>query len=109
MLIALSLSEDFLLPTEHAADRYGVSSDTVRRGLRGLRDHGLLITRHVRKTAPLSPLGYTQERPHRLLSLKTSNKRPELSRRFEVEDAEEDLTERLLRAAEVARGSRGKR
>lgn len=42
LLIALSLPNSFLLPTEKAAPWYGLSTDTVERGLRELQSAGLL-------------------------------------------------------------------
>ncbi len=45
MLIALSKSTSkpwFQLPTERASDWYGISADTLERGLEGLETHGML-------------------------------------------------------------------
>lgn len=42
LLIALSLKPPFVLPAERAGDWYGISPDTVDRGLRELRGYGLL-------------------------------------------------------------------
>lgn len=66
LLIALSLRDDFILPTERGADWYGLSRDTVRRGLRDLRLIGLLDRRELRKEAPLTASGYTLERRYTL-------------------------------------------
>lgn len=66
LLIALSLRDDFILPTERGAQWYGLSRDTVRKGLRDLRLLGLLSVREVRKEAPLSAHGYTLERHYSL-------------------------------------------
>jgi hypothetical protein len=44
LLIALSLPDDFHLPSERAADWYGISPDSAERGLRELRTVGLLRT-----------------------------------------------------------------
>jgi hypothetical protein len=66
LLIALSLGDDFILPQEHAARWYGLSPDTIERGLRGLRNHGLLSSRVVRKAAPLAPVGFTEHHYHTL-------------------------------------------
>lgn len=66
LLIALTLGDGFLLPTEKAKDWYGISADTVERGLRGLQRYGLLRTRRAHKEAPLSALGYTLERRYTL-------------------------------------------
>ena len=61
LLVALSLSDNFRLPTEDVPSWYGISADTASRGLRGLIDHGLLEMRKNYKVAPLSPVGYTAE------------------------------------------------
>lgn len=42
LLIALSLKQPFVLPAERAGDWYGISPDTIQRGLQELREHGLL-------------------------------------------------------------------
>jgi hypothetical protein len=66
LLIALSLRDDFVLPTERGARWYGLSRDTVRKGLRELRLLGLLDMKEITRPAPLSALGYTQERHYTL-------------------------------------------
>jgi hypothetical protein len=66
LLIAISLRDDFVLPTERGAQWYGLSRDTVRKGLRDLRLLGLLTFREERKEAPLSAHGYTLERHYTL-------------------------------------------
>lgn len=66
LLIALSLQDDFLLPTKQGAKWYGLSKDTVRKGLRTLRLLGILDMREQRKKAPLAPLGFTNERRYML-------------------------------------------
>jgi hypothetical protein len=66
LLIALSLQDEFLLPTKQGAGWYGLSRDTVRKGLRTLRLLGILDMREVRKKAPLAPLGFTLERRYTL-------------------------------------------
>jgi len=66
LLIALSLGPDFWLPHERGARWYGLSRDTVSRGLATLLRLGLLVVRHTRKTAPLSPQGFTEERRYAL-------------------------------------------
>lgn len=42
LLVALSLDDGFYLPSERARDWYGISPDTAERGLRELRNSGLL-------------------------------------------------------------------
>lgn len=66
LLIALSLNPDFWLPHEHGARWYGLSRDTVSRGLRTLLRLGLLEVRYERKKAPLIPRGFTEERRYAL-------------------------------------------
>jgi len=66
LLIALSQSAEFSLPQEKASEWYGLSADTVGRGLGQLGDEGLLKHRRRYKDAPLSPLGYTEEIRYRL-------------------------------------------
>jgi hypothetical protein len=66
LLIALSLRDDFLLPNERGSQWYGLSRDTVRKGLRDLRLLGLLSVREVPKVTPLTPLGITLERRYTL-------------------------------------------
>jgi DNA-binding transcriptional ArsR family regulator len=66
LLIALSLNPDFWLPHEHGARWYGLSRDTVSRGLSTLLRLGLLEVRYERKKAPLSPKGFTEERRYAL-------------------------------------------
>jgi hypothetical protein len=61
LLIALSLRDDFILPTERAWTWYGLSPDTAERGLRALRRAKLLHRRHDFKVAPLSATGVTDE------------------------------------------------
>jgi hypothetical protein len=66
LLIALSLPNRFLLPQHHGARWYGVSRDTIRRGLRTLQAMGLLSYRPVTKKAPLAPSGVTRDRLYTL-------------------------------------------
>jgi hypothetical protein len=66
LLIALSLQDDFVLPTERGAGWYGLSRDTVRKGLRDLRLLGILSMREVQKDAPLTAKGFTLERHYML-------------------------------------------
>jgi hypothetical protein len=66
LLIALSLRDDFVLPTEKGARWYGLSRDSVRKGLRDLRVVGLLDMREERKLAPLTAVGFTLERRYSL-------------------------------------------
>lgn len=67
LLVALSLNDGFILPIEKGPDWYGISPDTVQRGLDELQRSKLLNIDVDFKTAPLSPLGYTQQRQFTLL------------------------------------------
>lgn len=63
LLIALSLNykSPFRLPTEKGPDWYGISSDSLQRGLKELCDRELLDRTQRPKTAPLSKRGFTLE------------------------------------------------
>lgn len=62
LLVALSLEPGFVLPTEQAPNWYGISPDTAQRGLRELLDREALEQTKQQKSAPLAPLGYTEDR-----------------------------------------------
>lgn len=66
LLIALSLPKTFMLPQERGGTWYGLSRDTIRRGLHELRAHDLLEMRTTFKKAPRSPTGATEERRYTL-------------------------------------------
>lgn len=57
LLIALSLRQPFVLPAERAEGWYGISADSIERGLRELREHQLLSRRFVVVDDWLSPTG----------------------------------------------------
>lgn len=61
LLVASSLGPGFVLPTERARAWYGISTESAERGLRSLRNAGLLKRETTVKVAPLSPSGITQE------------------------------------------------
>jgi hypothetical protein len=67
LLVSLSLSVDFVLPTERVPRWYGISADSADRGLRELDRAGLLRREVKVKKAPQSPLGIAQEYHHTLL------------------------------------------
>jgi hypothetical protein len=67
LLIALALPKTFILPQEHAGRWYGISRDTVRRGLHELIANDLLSVQITYKRAPLSPTGATEQRRYALL------------------------------------------
>lgn len=75
LLIALSLRSSFVLPLDHAARWYGISRDSVRRGLRDLNEAGILVSRSRVKRAPRSPTGATEERRHTLQAAFASRER----------------------------------
>jgi hypothetical protein len=66
LLIALSRPDDFILPLEHGAKWYGISSDTIRSGLRSLQILGLLQMRMQHIPSPLTVRGYRTERHYTL-------------------------------------------
>lgn len=61
LLIALSLLDDYYLPEEKGPSWYGISPDTVGRGLRSLKEHGLLSERILQKKAPGTARGFTRQ------------------------------------------------
>jgi len=67
LLIAMSLPSWFILPGSQVKRWYGVSADTLQRGLDGLQREELIRRRKEYKTAPLAPLGYTEQWRYRLL------------------------------------------
>jgi hypothetical protein len=66
MLIGRSLGDSFRLPAENGPDWYGISADTISRGLAGLQKHGLTTVDKTYKKAPLSAVGYTAEHHYTL-------------------------------------------
>ncbi len=66
LLVGLSLADDFPFPTEKGPDWYGISADTVQRGFDELARHQLIDVDVRYKKAPLSPLGYTEDRHYTL-------------------------------------------
>jgi hypothetical protein len=68
LLIARSLSDGFWLPQEKGPEWYGISADTISRGIVGLTKLGLLRVDKRFKKAPLSAVGYTAEHRYTLLA-----------------------------------------
>lgn len=68
LLIGRSLGDRFLLPQEKSKAWYGLSADTVGRGVAGLERKGLLRVEKRYKKAPLSAVGYTAENRYTLLA-----------------------------------------
>ena len=66
MLIGRSMGDDFRMPFEMGPDWYGISADTIGRGVAGLRRRGLLTVSQTFKKAPLSAVGYTAEHHYTL-------------------------------------------
>ncbi|MEO8291183.1 MAG: hypothetical protein ABI649_09355 [Gaiellaceae bacterium] len=66
LLIGLSLLDDFVLPETKAPTWYGISPDTAGRGLRSLREQGLLTVRRLKKPSEAAPLGFTVEHHYTL-------------------------------------------
>jgi hypothetical protein len=67
LLIALSRPEDdFILPHDHASRWYGISTDSLRQGLRQLQLLGFLSMSTRHHAAPLSPTGFRTERRYTL-------------------------------------------
>lgn len=67
LLIALSLNDGFPLPGERGPAWYGISADTVQRGLAELVDRSLLEVDSQLRLEPLSATGYTEERHYTLI------------------------------------------
>jgi hypothetical protein len=63
LLIAHASKPEFTLPLRQGAEWWGVSSETLARGIDELKEHKLLAFRTTRKTAWNTRLGYTLE-PH---------------------------------------------
>jgi hypothetical protein len=66
LLVCVAQAPTFTLPTEHAATWYGVSADTLQRGLDELRDLGLLKVWSRAKKAPRTRYGFTMQNHYAL-------------------------------------------
>jgi hypothetical protein len=66
LFISRSLSDGFRFPYEMGPAWYGISADTVARGIDGLLRQDLLRVNKTFKKAPLSPVGYTAEHRYTL-------------------------------------------
>jgi hypothetical protein len=66
LLIGLSLRQTFSLPHERGGEWYGISRDTIRRGVGQLLEHQLLNMRVVLRATMRSPTGATEERRYTL-------------------------------------------
>ncbi|MGK2938444.1 MAG: hypothetical protein ACSLFR_11665 [Solirubrobacteraceae bacterium] len=67
LLICLAQAPTFTLPMERAASWYGVSPDTLLRGLDDLRDREYLKSWSRAKKAPRTRFGFTMENHYALL------------------------------------------
>lgn len=79
-LQATSAKASFYLPYDRAPQWYGVSGDTVQRGLRELRRAGLLREIFQKIAAPLSPTGTTTRVHYSLLGPFSTDARHKLQR-----------------------------
>lgn len=79
LLIGLSLQargeEYFELPVARGAEWYGLTEESVGRGLRELRSIGLLRTWSARRDSEHSPTGYAFDRRHSLNPMETVARR----------------------------------
>ena len=66
LLIALSRADGFNLPSNKGPDWYGLSEDTIEKGVAELREHNLVHVDQAPKKAPLAPQGYTIENRYTL-------------------------------------------
>ncbi len=66
LVICLAQGPTFALPTERAAAWYGISADTLQRGIDELRDLGLLKVWSRAKKAPRTRFGFTVENHYAL-------------------------------------------
>lgn len=85
LLILLSRVPGSDLPQERAPQWYGISADTLGRGLRRLQTENLVRIKVVTKQAPLSPIGYSWEQRYWLLppfmkTVAAKSKRPRKAR-----------------------------
>lgn len=60
LLIAVCRPGSFTLPFERAKAWYGISPDTCERGLRTLREHGILTRRRTWHMSRYAPSGYAE-------------------------------------------------
>ncbi len=82
LLIGLSLPRWFILPGTQVKRWYGISPDTLERGLDGLMREELVRRRGEFKKAPLAPIGYTQQWRYQLMppfGRRASGSRPNAS------------------------------
>jgi hypothetical protein len=75
LLIALSLSDGFYLPSQRADRWYGISSVSADEGLRELRAAGLLHRQRKWLPAPRSKTGWTEHWTHTLAGRFSSDAR----------------------------------
>jgi hypothetical protein len=80
LLIALSLRQTFSLPYTRGGEWYGISRDTIRRGIEQLRAYDLLTMRVAWRATLRSPTGATEERRYTLVGPFAPQKRRAKSR-----------------------------
>lgn len=97
-LQATSNSTTYYLPYDRAPQWYGVSADTAQRGLRALRNEGLLREHFQKITAPLSPTGSTTRTHYTLLGAFSTDARHQLQK----------ATKKAVRAKAARRARTGK-
>jgi hypothetical protein len=68
LLICLAQHATFTLPSEPASAWYGISADTLERGLQELRDLKLIMSWSTSKKAPRTRFGYTTVANYALLA-----------------------------------------
>ncbi len=66
LLVSLAQAPTFTLPKEHASRWYGISADTLQRGIDELQSEDLLKAWMRSKKAPRARFGFTMERHYRL-------------------------------------------
>lgn len=67
LLVALSLGDGFPMPANKGPEWYGLSSATVERGLRELRNRGLIHRERHRRPEAASPVGFVDVNYYELL------------------------------------------
>lgn len=75
LLIALDRPDVFELRKERAAEWYGISADTLQRGVDDLNTHGVLDVRSKRIAAPRIRQGWTMVNEYRLQGAFTKRQR----------------------------------
>jgi len=101
LLIALYQGDGFSLPYNKLSEWYGISAATGQRGLRELREGGLLHRERHRRRDPESPVGFADVYHYQLL--------PPFGPRGEASAAKPKLWRGPAQATQKARRAKGKR